>query len=58
MKLIGINSKSSLVDNKVLNKLKGLFSDKRCDLNKEMLDFVNVCLTTKYKDEFFPAAHY
>jgi roadblock/LC7 domain-containing protein len=56
--LIGINSDSSLVDDKIISKLKALFSNKKYDANKEMFEFVNKCFSIKYKKDFFPIAHY
>jgi hypothetical protein len=56
--LIGIDINSSLVNDKILNKLRALFSNKKYDANKEMLEFVNKCLSNDYKKEFFPNAHY
>ena len=56
--LIGINANSSLVDDKILNKLRALFSNKKYDANKEMFEFVNNCLNNKYKKDFFPFSHY
>jgi hypothetical protein len=56
--LIGIDVNSSLVNDKILNKLRALFSNKKYDANKEMLEFVNKCLSNDYKKEFFPNAHY
>jgi hypothetical protein len=56
--LIGINANSSLVNDKIVNKLRALFSNKKYDANKEMFEFVNNCLSNQYKKEFFPIAHY
>jgi hypothetical protein len=56
--LIGINNNSSLVDDRIINKFRALFSNKKYDANKEMFDFVNKCLNNGYKKDFFPSTHY
>jgi hypothetical protein len=45
MLLLGLNTKTTLLTDKIESKMKSIFSDSRRSLSDEMIAFANKCLT-------------